>query len=529
MIGMMRTSALGLLRRLDRACNRLYGWKYNPMYQTGTIAVLMLVILLITGVYLLLFYRIGSPWESVATMTGQVWGGRWIRTLHRYASDAAIVAIAVHALRMFAQGRSWGPRTLAWVSGVVLTGVFFLCGWTGYIMIWDTQGQALAIEGARLLDQLPIFAEPIGRTFATADTLPGAFFFMNLFLHIVLPIGVGVILWLHVSRIARPALMPPRALTWTATGLLVAFSVFWPIGMTEQASATRLPGTMPLDLFYSFWIPVSRALPVWAGWVIVGLTSVTLLAVPAWTRPADERRPPASSVNERHCTECYQCSIDCPYEAIAMVPREDGRFDFVARVDPKLCVSCGICAGSCKPMGVGPPGRTGRDQLAEARAFLRDQRPGAESVIVLACSQSADWLLARHAVDSDAQLFTYPVSCAGSLHSSTVELMVRAGVGGVLIATCPPRDCWNREGVTWLDARVNHGREAELLKRVDRQRVRVVNAAEGGATGLVASIRAFVSEIEGRAPAVAERDIIIDEECEPVPETERPETIGTGP
>ena len=39
--------------------------------------------------------------------------------------------------------------------------------------------------------------------------------------------------------------------------------------------------------------------------------------------------------------------------------------DLVARVDPQLCVSCGICAGSCAPMGVGPRGRIwiARDQL----------------------------------------------------------------------------------------------------------------------------------------------------------------------
>ena len=48
-----------------------------------------------------------------------------------------------------------------------------------------------------------------------------------------------------------------------------------------------------------------------------------------------------------------------------MVPREDGKkFAFQSYVNPDLCVSCGICAASCAPMGVGPPGRTGRDQLA---------------------------------------------------------------------------------------------------------------------------------------------------------------------
>ena len=45
--------------------------------------------LIATGLYLLLFYRIGSPYASMTRITEQVWLGRWIRTMHRYAADAA--------------------------------------------------------------------------------------------------------------------------------------------------------------------------------------------------------------------------------------------------------------------------------------------------------------------------------------------------------------------------------------------------------------------------------------------------------
>ena len=104
-----------------------------------------------------------------------------MRGLHRFASDAAVVAAAVHALRLFVQGRSWGPRTLAWVSGLILLFVIFVCGWTGYVMVWDIQAEVLAREGARLLDVLPIFSEPISRGFVGERPIPAAFFFLNLF------------------------------------------------------------------------------------------------------------------------------------------------------------------------------------------------------------------------------------------------------------------------------------------------------------------------------------------------------------
>jgi NAD-dependent dihydropyrimidine dehydrogenase PreA subunit len=309
------------LNRVDEGFNRLYGSRWNPLYQSGAIAVALLLVLLVTGVYLLLFYRVGSPYASVERIQEQVWLGRWIRSLHRFAADAAVVAIAVHALRMFAQARSWGPRAMAWMTGVALTGVFLICGWTGYVMVWDVQAQVMAMELARIVDVLPILSEPMSRAFVGERPLPSAFFFMNLFLHVALPIGLGLLLWLHVARMARPGLLPPRGLMWGIFGLLFGASVLWPVALAPEADVFRLPGSAEYDVFYSFWIPVTRAMSPWAAWgALVGVTGL-LLAVPLATRPRRERRPAPSVVNERLCTGCEQCVHDCPYLAISMVER----------------------------------------------------------------------------------------------------------------------------------------------------------------------------------------------------------------
>src|SRR3970040_633274 len=103
--------------------NRLDGWRYNPLYHSGVGAAALFAVVIVTGLYLLLFYRIGAPYASVARITEDIWLGEWGGSLHRYASGACIAAAAVHAFRMFAQRRRWGPRTLAWVSGVFLFGI----------------------------------------------------------------------------------------------------------------------------------------------------------------------------------------------------------------------------------------------------------------------------------------------------------------------------------------------------------------------------------------------------------------------
>jgi CDP-4-dehydro-6-deoxyglucose reductase len=173
-----------LLTVADALGNRLYGQRYNPLYQSGTIAVALYLVLIVTGVWLLLFYRVGAPWASVARLTSDPWLGNWVRGVHRYASDLAVIATIAHAVRMFAQDRTWGPRLLAWMSGCLLLLLLFVCGWTGFVMVWDTFGLALAREGARMLDTLPLLSEPTGRAFTGEQPVPTAFFFLNLFAHV---------------------------------------------------------------------------------------------------------------------------------------------------------------------------------------------------------------------------------------------------------------------------------------------------------------------------------------------------------
>jgi coenzyme F420-reducing hydrogenase delta subunit/NAD-dependent dihydropyrimidine dehydrogenase PreA subunit len=463
------------MAHLDALLNRLYGARYNPIYHSGEIVVMLLIVLLLTGFYLLLFYRVGAPYESMVRIQDQAWLGRWIRSLHRFASDASIVAIAVHALKMFAQSRSWGPRLMAWVTGAILLLFFFVIGWTGYVLVWDVQAQVLAREGARLLDVLPILSEPVSRTFVGESPVPSAFFFMNLFLHVALPIGLGLLLWLHVARQARARLLPPRRLTWGVVGLLTLAAVLWPVPLGPEADLFRLPERAPYDFFYAFWLPVSQTLSPAGAWAFALAAGLALLLVPLWTRPRPADRPKPSVVNERLCTGCEQCAEDCPYEAITMVTRTDGRPGLVAQVAASACVSCGICIGSCAPMGVGPGGRTGRDQLAEVKQFIAVRRPRPPDVVIVACTQGAGGIAARSEFEGASIL---PIRCAGSLHTSVIEYLVRSGVGGVLVVSCPADDCRHREGATWVEQRMFHGREAELQERVDRQRVRLAEAGE---------------------------------------------------
>jgi ferredoxin len=503
---------------LDAAASRVYGWAWNPFHQTGTVAVAMLVVLLATGLYLIFFYRIGSPAASVARLAADPWLGAWLRSLHRYASDVFVIAGILHALRMFSHGRSWGPRTLAWVSGLALFGAGAVCAWTGFVMAWDSFGERLAREGGRLLDVVPIFSEPLSRIFAGDGPVPSAFFFVNLFIHIALPLAMAIALWLHVSRVARPVLLPPKPLLWGLIGSLTMASIVFPAALGDPADAFRLAPATPTDVTFAWWLPLSERLSPGAAWAwLLGMTLLAVL-VPRLTRRPREGRLAPSFVDSRLCTGCNQCPQDCPWSAITMVPRADDRPTLVALVDPTRCVSCGICAASCAPMGVGPPGRTGRDQLANARSVWASVVADEAPIIAMCC----ELLPARHvAALRERGASLYPVPCVGTVHTSVIEYLLRRGASGVIVCGCPPRDCVNREGPKWLHERVFNDREAELQPRVDRRRVRLATFAPGDLAGSLAAFDTFARDIAMLDRPGRGAEAALDVECDPVL-TDRP-------
>jgi hypothetical protein len=82
------------------------------------------------------------------------------------------------------------------------------------------------------------------------------------------------------------------------------------------------------------------------------------------------------------------------------------------------------------------------------------------------------------------------------------------------VISCPPRDCWSREGPKWLEQRLYHEREAELLPRVDRRRVRVAYAGAGERDAVHAALAAFRRDIAALEPVTGESDIDLVTMCE---------------
>jgi len=160
-----------------------------------------------------------------------------------------------------------------------------------------------------------------------------------------------------------------------------------------------------------------------------------------------------------------------------MVPRSDGKaFDAEALVSADLCMSCGICVGSCPTSTpfrrAGPivPGI----ELPNHRIFdLREQTLAAatrfgegERVLVYACSKANTAPLEK----DGAQVITMP--CIGMLPPSFIDFAIsRKHADGVVLAACSDGDCYYRLGANWTRQRISGERDPYLRKRVPRDKL----------------------------------------------------------
>ncbi len=494
----------------DRAVGRVLPESLNPFLHTGAIAITSFAIATLTGVLLLIWYRpsVHHAYESVALMSSAPWTAGLLRSLHRYSSDACMFFALVHALRMFLGGRFGGARWLAWVTGAVSLAVLWFVGWTGYWLVWDARAQHVAVGTAVVLDAVPIFIDQMGRSFLTDGSINSLLFFVVFFVHMLLPLALVFLLWLHNTRLSRPRYLTSVPVTVWVVGSLLLLSIVYPAMSAEPARMAARWTSFSMDWWYLLPQALTDRLSGGALWLLLLSSGAVVLGIPWWLGRGASLQ---ARIDPARCNACELCVADCPYAAISLVPRteENARYALLAEVDAARCVACGICAGSCDPVAVDIPWLSVPEYREQLDAWVKeDVAHGEPRSVAFVCAHSAG---ANLSIDPDTGLSAelpghrvLKVSCAGWVHPLTVERVLRRGADRALIVTCAEGECHYREGDRWLRQRLD-GERLPMLRadKVDRGRIEVLALDRTQKTRLLMTARAggSASDSSARPPA----------------------------
>jgi menaquinol-cytochrome c reductase cytochrome b subunit len=163
------------------------------------------LLLAATGMMLLLYYQ-SSPqlaYSSILFLESSVWGGRYLRSLHRLSSHLLLVLVVLHTLRVVLTGAYQKPRELNWVIGCAL---LFLCvfeAYTGYLLPMDQLALWATQTGMQLVTTVPLGG--YARAVLVPDGVGQPLCLLRFYaLHIMLvPLGVLLLSLLHFYRVRK--------------------------------------------------------------------------------------------------------------------------------------------------------------------------------------------------------------------------------------------------------------------------------------------------------------------------------------
>jgi len=190
----------------------------------GEIALYSFVILVLTGIFLSLYFvpsasdviyngvykplhgvKMSAAYASTVNLSFAVRGGLVIRQMHHWAADIFIGSIAVHMCRIFFTGAYRKPRELNWIIGVTLLMLAIVNGFLGYSLPDDlVSGTGIRIAFSITLS-IPVIGSYLA-TFLFGGNFPGNGLIIPRFfiLHVlVLPLVILALIAVHLGLLVR--------------------------------------------------------------------------------------------------------------------------------------------------------------------------------------------------------------------------------------------------------------------------------------------------------------------------------------
>jgi len=174
---------------------------FNIWYFFGSLALVVLALQLLTGIFLTMFYKPGelTSFDSVEYIMREVDFGWLIRYLHSTGASAFFIVVYLHMFRALLYGSYKPPRELLWLLGMLVYLALMAEAFMGYVLPWGN----MSFWGAQVIVNLfgtipgigPALVLWIRGDYAIADATVNRFFALHV---AAIPLALLLLVLLHL-------------------------------------------------------------------------------------------------------------------------------------------------------------------------------------------------------------------------------------------------------------------------------------------------------------------------------------------
>ena len=131
---------------------------FNFWYYFGSLALLVLVIQIVTGIVLTMSYKpdAAQAFASVEYIMREVPWGWWIRYMHSTGASAFFICVYLHMFRAMLYGSYRKPRELLWIFGMFIFLSLMGEAFFGYLLPWGQMSYWGAQVIVNLFEAIPL-------------------------------------------------------------------------------------------------------------------------------------------------------------------------------------------------------------------------------------------------------------------------------------------------------------------------------------------------------------------------------------
>jgi ubiquinol-cytochrome c reductase cytochrome b subunit len=174
---------------------------FNVWYYFGSLALLVLVIQIVTGIFLTMNYKpdAAQAFASVEYIMRDVPGGWFIRYMHSTGASMFFIVVYLHMFRGLMYGSYRKPRELLWIFGVLIYLALMAEAFFGYLLPWGQMSYWGAQVIVNLFGAVPFFGEDLALwirgDYVISDATLNRFFALHV---IAVPLALILLVALHI-------------------------------------------------------------------------------------------------------------------------------------------------------------------------------------------------------------------------------------------------------------------------------------------------------------------------------------------